>query len=88
MTTDRMARRRFTCTLTLMQGAEPWMRVEYDDGRSFKVPADTTVMEVLTGLRERWTLLRLNVDQGEPMVRVPYAAWIALNATGSRSGCD
>ena len=69
--------RKAQVVLTLMPGAEPWIRVTHKGGW-FKVPGDVCVAEVLAGAVEGWTSTRRRLAHSEATVRVPLDQWLAV----------
>ncbi len=69
-----MSKRRVQVTLTLMPGAEPWVRVEHDRGW-FKVPGDAQIVEVLDGALKHWSSTTRRILSGERYVRIPLSLW-------------
>lgn len=72
--------RRTTVTLTLMPGAEPWIRVQHSRGW-FKVPAGVAASEILRGVSEGWSAgTRRRTEWAVATIRVPLAEWSLLQA--------
>lgn len=69
-------RRKVAVTLTLMGGAEPWIRVAHPTGW-FKVPATTSLLETLQGALVGWNA-DIRLTSSEATVRVPVALWMEL----------
>lgn len=69
-------RRRVQVQLTLMPGAEPWIRVEHAWG-SFKLPAQCSIQEVIRGVEERWTSAPHKVKTAPSWYRVSVSEYIA-----------
>lgn len=72
-------KRKVQVTLTLMPGAEMWVRVEHPTGW-FKVPGSVTIQEVLAGALIGWSGEVRGRKSGEATVRVPLSVWLKLNA--------
>ena len=68
-------KRRVQVVLTLMEGPEPWIRVQHARGW-FKVPAGVEASELLLGALEGWTSQRGRPRSAETMVRVPLSEWL------------
>ncbi len=71
-------KRRIQVSLVLMPGSELWVRVEHPWG-AFKLPADSPITDILTGVSEHWSLHMRCGSTVEATVRVPLSEWKLLN---------
>lgn len=82
----RPRRNRYQVTLTLMSGAEPWIRVEHSWGW-FVLPATVSVQELLTGVAEHWQRhAPRTLSHAPATVRVPLVDWLDMISKAASAG--
>jgi hypothetical protein len=68
-----------------MPGAEPWVRVEYDDG-DFRLPGTAQLLQVIEGIRHHWQHTPRSVDHAPATMVIAIEAYCRLVAAATQPG--
>ncbi len=71
-----MKRAKSQVVVSIASGSEPWVIVRHASGW-FKLPADASCLELVTGALEGWSGTRRRTRGAEATVRVPLSKAIA-----------